>query len=144
MTSQDLPGVRAFGRPVKPVALGFVALMGTLCLTNLLGIGALQTTIWGQIVAVVAGTAAVALMAGWWGRSQRMAEVGLLLSASVYVYRSIAAFLSDPIGVLTFTDGIVVQATFLSIGAAVIAAGSYALERAESKYQRWLESQEGE
>ena len=74
---------------------------------------------WGDVVAVAAGAAAVALTAGWWARDQRMAEVGLLLAAGVYITRAMF---------ILATVGITAQGVYLSLGGAFIAAGSYVLE----------------
>lgn len=119
VTKGDLDGVRLFGRPLKPLALGMMMLMVTLTVYNVTHSSAFGELILGDVVAVLAGTAAVTLFLGWLRESQRMAEAGLLLAATVYVTRS--AF-------LLFVGGPVTEGVYLGLGAAVMAGGAFLLE----------------
>ena len=120
MTKGDLDGLLVFGRPVKPLALGMTVLMVALTVQNVFHVGAFGDLILGDVVAALSSVAAVTLFLGWWRSSQRMAELGLLLAATVYVTRSaFLLFIGEPA-----TEGI-----YLGLGAAVMAGGAYLLER---------------
>lgn len=120
MTAGDLVGVTVLQRPVKVVALGMTILMLALAWLNLANRDAgLGDSVLGDVVGATALVAAVALLGGWWGRSQRMAEVGLLLAFGVYLARTVFLLATAPAD----------QGVLLGIGAAVIAGGSYLLER---------------
>ena len=123
MTAGDLEGVTVMGRPIKPVALGLTILMLSLLVINLTGVGELTGTLLARVIAVMAGTAAVTLVAGWVWRSQRMAQAGLLLAAIVYITRSAFIALDSGIGSI---------GVWLGGGAGVIAAGAYLLETWDS------------
>lgn len=107
-------------RPVKPVALGLAVVMIGLTIYNVLGLGAFGDTLVASIVAVVAGASAVCLVAGWWARSQPMAEAGMLGAAFVLLARATFFLL---------TEGVATRSWVLSAGVAVIAGGSYLLEK---------------
>lgn len=119
MTKGDLDGVLFLGRPLKPLALGMAVLMLTLSVYNVLHLSAFGGLFLGDVVAVLAAVAVVTLTVGWYYGSQRMAEAGLLLAATVYVTRS--AF-------LLFVSGPGTEGVYLGLGAAVMAGGAYLLE----------------
>lgn len=119
MTKGDLDGVTFLGRPVKPLALQFAVLMATLMVYNIVDKGAFGNLMLGDVVAVMAVTSAACLTAAWVMRSQRMAEVGLLLACIVYVTRS--AF-------LLLATGWQAQGVWLGLGAAIGAGGAFLLE----------------
>ena len=120
----NLPGRRVFGRPVKPVAGGFVILMLTLAVFNTIDAGVLGATVLGHVTGALAGVSAVTLLAGWWGSWQRVAEAGLLAAFAAYGLRGLFVL---------FTQGPWVQAVWLSLGAAVIAWGSFVLETMDER-----------
>ena len=120
MTKGDLDGVQPFGRPIKPVALGSCVLMATLTIYNLVDAGVFEDLWLGDIVAILAGTSLIAMLGGWFGKSQGMAEIGLLMGFIVYVARGSFAL---------FHEGITSEAVCLSAGAAIILGGAYLLER---------------
>ena len=119
MTKGDLDGVTVWGRPIKPVALGACVLMLTLVIYNLTDAGVFEDLWLGDVIAVLAGVSLFAMLGGWFGRSQKMAEVGLLLGWVVYVTRGAFAVLYE---------GFTSEALYLSTGAAVIIGGAYLLE----------------
>lgn len=123
MTAQDVPRLRVLGRPFKPVALGLALNVFIIAQANFRtddrGIGGLLSI----VLALTAGTALVLLCAGWFFGRQRLAEYGLLLTAGVYITRAIFVALGDPWD----------QSILFSIGAAIIAGGSYLLEATDPK-----------
>lgn len=131
MTKGDLAGVLVWGRPVKPVALGATWLMATIVGYNLFNQGLFGHLVIGDLVAVLAGSSYVLLMAGWFGRSQWAAEVGLLLACVVYILRgSFAALYVSPRN----------EGVWLSLGAAIILGGAYLLEHwDEHKENQWTQ-----
>jgi len=70
------------------------------------------------ILAVAAGISAATLIAGWIGRQQRIAELGLVLAFGTYMTRAAFIFLESGWD----------QAVFFSLSTAIIAGGSYLLE----------------
>lgn len=123
MPPLNLP-ISIFGRPIKPVSLGFAIFMLTFTVYNLLDMGVFGPSLWGDVVAVVAGAAFVLLMLAWFINSQRLAEYGLLLSCTVFIIRG--TFLG-----LVF--GLERQDVYFSVATAIIAGGSYFLERTDPK-----------
>jgi hypothetical protein len=119
MTRGDLDKVQVFGRPIKPVALGTMFLMGVLTVFNVIGIGRLGNSPLSIVVALTALVSLVLLNVGWWKRSQLCAELGLLLATGVYISRSVF---------LALTVGLSDPAPGLSFGAALIIGGAYLLE----------------
>lgn len=126
MTGTDLDGVRFFGRPFKPVPLGLAVIMATLLVYNTLNIGIFTDRIGGDVVAVASGLAFALLVVSWWLRSQRMLEAGLFLTALTYIGRTSYLMFVKP-----EAEGVA-----LGVGIAIIAAGSWLLERDESRRQR--------
>jgi hypothetical protein len=134
MTKGDLDGLRCWGRPVKPVALGLSFLMLTLTVSNVANVGVFEALWLGDVVAVMAGSAALLLIGGWVLRSQRSAEWGLLLACVVYIVRSSFLF---------FLVGPGEQGVWLSLGAATIAGGAYLLETTDEQAEwRWRRKHE--
>lgn len=126
MTKGDLDGVTCFGRPIKPVALGACVLMATLTVFNIIDKGAFGAFFLGDVVAVLTGISLIGLLGGWFGRSQAMAEVGLLAGCVAYVMRG---------SFLLFYIGPTEQGVYLSTGAAIILGGAYLLELWD--HNRW-------
>lgn len=116
MTKGDVDGKLIWGRPVKPLAFIMSLLMVVFMIYNILDKGVL-TDLWlGDIIAVLAGVAAFCLWFGWFGKGQRMAEVGLLLAGFVYITRASFIFLLDGPGSQAFWEsaltGCLVSAAF--------------------------------
>jgi hypothetical protein len=122
----NLP-VSVWGRPIKPLALGMAVAMIVLTLAGLLDRGALGRSLWGDFVALVAFSSFMAFLGGWWGQSQRMAEVALLLACGVFTTRA-AALLMLHFEVLDI-------AAWLSVASAITAGGAYVLERVDPRGQ---------
>lgn len=120
MTRGDLEGLTFFNRPIKPVALGITVLMVSITVFNLQHDGVFGSTLLATSVALLAFTSAVCLTAGWLGRLQQMAEIGLLLASITYVIRG---------SFLLLLLGPSEQGVWLSLGASVISGGSFLLER---------------
>lgn len=123
MPPLNLP-ISVFGRPVKPVSIGLALIMITFMVANALDLGAFGPSAWGDILGVVAGGAFLLLMLAFIRNSQRLAELGLLFSATVFIVRG--TFL-----LLTF--GWSEEDLYFSFALAIIAAGSYFLERTDPK-----------
>ncbi len=112
------------GRPIKPVAFGLSIVMITFIVANIYNTGVLGTSRWGDVVAVLSLAAWGTLNWGWFRNAQRVAELGLLLSTLVLTIRAIFVLL---------TLGPSIQSFWLSSGVAVVAGGSYLLERADPR-----------
>lgn len=123
MPPLNLP-LMVFGRPVKPVALGLVVICLTLTWSNIVDIGVFGQSRWGDLLGVVCALSVVLFMAGWWGRSQALAEHALLAVSAAMIFRSLG---------LLFEQGFMQQSVYLSIGVATIAVGSYVLERLDPR-----------
>jgi len=120
VTKGDLDGVQIWGRPIKPVALGLSLLMLTLAVVNITDTGVFEDMLLGDVVAVLAVGSFTALMVGWFARYQIAAEIGLFSASIVYLIRASFA---------AFTLGIQSETVYLSLGVAVVAGGSFLLER---------------
>ena len=120
MTRGDLPNVTLFDRPIKPVAFGLSFTMAVLVIVNLADAGSLGDSVLGDITAVGAGISCAFLWAGWWGRSQLLAELGLLIAFTIEIIRSIFIAIDRE----WWTVGV-----WLGFGTAIIAGGAYMLER---------------
>ena len=118
MTKGDIDGVLVFGRPFKPVAMGFALAMVILVFINVTDTGRLGANWLGDVVAILAGIALVFLIGGWWGRWQRWVEVGLLFTFGTYAIRGFF---------ILFAEGIS-QSIWFSFVFAFIAGGAYMLE----------------
>jgi len=118
VTSQELPGVAVFGRPLKPVALGLTLTMAIVARANWLGLDRGTQPPLSYVLGVLAAIAAATLVTGWAGRMQRVAEAGLLLVVLTYATRAAFVTLSNP------GD----QAAYFSLATVIIAGGSYILE----------------
>jgi hypothetical protein len=127
MTRGDLPRLAVWGRPLKPVALGLSLAMVVIAATNLSGYDRGVTPPLTWFLAAAGTTAAVCLVAGWVCRSQRFAEVGLLLVVLTYTTRAAFVYLS------TGFD----QAVAFSVTSSIIAGGAYLLEAADHEGGRW-------
>lgn len=114
-----LKGWRVFGRPIKPLALGLLITMLSFAGIAYNRDGVLGNTIWAQTVAVVAAATAGVLLSGWLARSQKLAEVGLLMSFFVWF----SALLVFALTVHPSWEHYAWSTAF-----AVMAAGSYFLE----------------
>ena len=123
MTGMDIDGVLFAGRKIKPVALGLSVILLTICVYNLFDIGLFGTLILGDLVAVASAVTIGTLVAGWWFRSQRMAEAGLMLAFIVYALRTVFVLLTDP----------TIEGVPIGVGIVIIAGGSYILEHASSR-----------
>lgn len=127
MTKGDLDGVMPFGRPMKPVAMGVSVLMLTLLTANITQTGVFGSLPLGHIIIALAGVSVGLLVVGWVAKNQVMAEFGLLAATIVYVTR--ASF-------VLFAFGWQHEGIYLSAGGAIIAGGSYLLERWDTHRHR--------
>lgn len=116
---------RFFNRPFKPVALGISIIMIVLCISGIANTGLLTTTIWGDIVSVLSGATALLLFVGWYTRSQRLAEIGLL--SSTFVFVTVFSF-------LLLTVSTTQTSIWISLGYTVVAGGSYLLEKEDQRH----------
>lgn len=121
MPPLNLP-ISFFGRPVKPVAFGLGLYMFAFMAYNILDRGVFGPSRWGDVIAVIAGAALTLLVVAWIANSQRLAEIGLLLSCTVFLIRGLF---------LVLTVGFGAEGFYYSIASAIIAGGSYFLERAD-------------
>ncbi len=111
-----------FGRPIKPVAFGLGLCMATFMYFNLVGMGVMSAAGWDDVVAIVSGAALSFLVIAWVANSQQIAEYGLLLSCTVFIIRATY---------LVLAHGFERADLYVSLGLAIIAGGSYFLERAD-------------
>ena len=126
MSRGDLPGLRIFGRPLKPVAFGLTLAMVIIAQSNFRNADRGTEYPLSVFLGIAAVAAAVTLVVGWVGSRQRIAEVGLLLVVGVYVTRAVFIQMTSPWD----------QAVFFSLSTAIIAAGSFMLEAAEPERGR--------
>jgi hypothetical protein len=126
MTKGDLAGVKFFGRPFKPVAMGLGLAMVIIVSVNVTDTGRLGSGWLGDVVAITAALSLVFLVGGWWGKWQRWAEFGLAAAFLTYVMRGV--FLSLTIGI----D----QSMWFSFSTAFIAGGAYMLEATDHTVER--------
>lgn len=122
MPPMNLPGVRIFGRPFKPVAFGFTMSLLVLFWAGWYDRGALDGTFWGDLVGCAAFGIAATLSAAWWFRSQRWSEYGLLATFVLYFWYSFTVSL---VNLEVNVSGLI------GLCLAVIAGGSWLLERAD-------------
>lgn len=123
MPPMNLP-VTIWGRPVKPVALGLAIMMLIFAIFNVLNLDVFYVSIWGDVVGLTAFASFAIFTVAWIINSQRLAEYGLALAAGVFIARCIA---------LLLINGWEAQGVYFSAGAAIIAAGSYFLERTDPR-----------
>jgi hypothetical protein len=116
--------IALLGRPIKPVAFGLSIIMITFVFANYFDTGVLGASEWGDVVGLMSLAAAVTLNWGWFKNSQRAAEYGLLLSTLVLTIRAIFILL---------TLGPSIQNFWLSSGVAIVAGGSFLLERLDPR-----------
>jgi len=119
MTKGDVDGLTAFGRPLKPVALGLTLTMAVVATVNIQGMDRGTVPPLSYLVALLAVSSVVTLLWGWLGGHQKAAEIGLLLVVGTYATRAVFIALASGIGE---------PAVWFSLATVVIAAGSYALE----------------
>lgn len=121
MSRGDLPW-RFIGRPIKPLAfaqmvalfvIGWAYLWHT---TDEIG----TDNLLGDATGLLAFMAGLLLLAGWWRGSQRLAEIGLLIGAGVWIARAALVLMlgynEDPV------------AFWLSLCWATAAGGAFLLE----------------
>ena len=115
-----------WGRPVRPfhlaVTIATAVIAWTLLTTTPLQVWP-HTAV--HAVGALAGVGAVSLLVGWWWRSERFAEWGLLLATGVWASRAVYAALSGE-GLLIVDQW---PSVLLSLAWAVGAGGAYLLER---------------
>lgn len=128
MTKGDFDNIRVFGRQLKPVAFGLTLAMVALCVFNVAAEGVLGDSVVSHIVAVMAGLSAAGLFFGWTFGSQHMAEVGLFMTGMTMTLRSAFLF---------WYEGANQIGIWLGVGTAVVAFGSFLLERADEGAASW-------
>lgn len=112
----------ALGRPVKPVAFSLMMTMLILAVVNILNVGILGTHAAGDVLAGLSIAGAALLFTGWFRRSQSVAELGL--AAAFFVW-STRFFL----GIFISPDPLITEGIYLSLCWAMVAGGSYLLEK---------------
>jgi hypothetical protein len=128
MTKGDVSRYTFLGRPIKPLALALAMSMATIFWFNIVeSTGILVSTMAGDIVGYSAGASAVVLLAGWWGRSQMLAETGLLIGSGVWVARTALIALLDQWATYSF---------FFSLAWCVVSVGAYLLEAFDPSSRR--------
>lgn len=116
-----------WGRPVKPVAFSLMVTMLILTVINVTDYGILTDHAAGDVLAGGALFTAGMLGYGWYMRSQMVAEIGLVCAFFVWTTRFCLGLMLAPIT----NEGI-----YLSLCWAVVAGGSYLLEKTDNKYDR--------
>ena len=115
------PKAALFGRPIKPVALGLTVAMLIIWPSAITDEGVLDGSFWGDFIGWWAFGIAAVLITAWWTRWQRLYEFGLQMVFTLMIFRFVASFLVN--------DGEWTQSGALSIAWAIIAGGSYILEK---------------
>ena len=116
--------IKFLGRPVKPVSLGVAIFMLVFTVFNITDLGVFGTNRYGDIVAIVAAASLTLLVLAWIINSQRLTEYGLLLASTVFVIRGTFLGLT-----LSWSR----QDVYFSLAMFIISAGSYFLERVDSR-----------
>ena len=101
-----------------PVGVGLMIYMLTLVVFNVIDAGVLGGQWDGDIVSVIAGISAAAIVAGWWWGNRRMSMYGYLIASWVIMLRTTFLLLEDA----------TVIGVWLGFGVACIAGGSYVKE----------------
>ena len=115
---------KVWGRPIKPVAFTLMCTMLVITWFAFANVGVLDGSQWADVLAVAALGNAGVLFTGWVRNSQRLAEAGLLIAFFLWTVRFLLIVLTNPQPIST-------EGFFLSIGWAMVAGGSYVLERAD-------------
>jgi hypothetical protein len=123
MSKGDVEGLRVFGRPLKPVALGLTLTMIIVAQSNFRGADRGTEYPLSVVLGVLAVIAAVTLAAGWICGRQRIAEAGLLLVVGVYATRATFIQMVSPFD----------QAVWFSLATVIIAGGAYILEASDGR-----------
>jgi hypothetical protein len=124
MSKGDLP-FTVFGRPVKPLAMALMVSTFTIFYSNVVVNNDVAGGAYvGDIVGWTAGLTSLLLLLGWVHRSQRIAELGLLLATGVWVSR---------MAVVAMTEGVGYFGVWLSLGWVLAAGGAYLLEAWDDK-----------
>ena len=84
------------GRPAKPLSLAAMLGMLGLVLINSTGRGVFDGSWLANIMVVLSGITAMLCLAGWWYRSQPLAEAALLAAVGVWVTRMSFALVTNP------------------------------------------------
>ncbi len=134
MTRGDLPGMRLFNRPVKPMAVGLIVMGTNLAINTFLlyysdksyiplpGELTAQYSVFALIMGIFSGLGVTLMVTAWILRSQRLYEFGLLLSFGGWTSRWIGLSL----------DGQPWYA-MLPFGMTLMTASAYWLERADER-----------
>lgn len=121
--------VTAFGRPIHPVGFGvslYTAILAFAILTDS-AIGQLLDGPVGACVGVVCAAATVALWAGWWARRRDWLTTGLSWATAGIVATATTVIIDVGWGSVS---------AWLSAPVAIIACGSWLLERADPAGRR--------
>lgn len=126
MPPLNLP-VKIFNRPLKPVSLFVTTAMVVLLISGIIDMSILLgASRWGDALAVFAGVAAAAGIGGWWVRSQKLAEIALLMAFSAFAFRFFAIVLESH-----GNYGPIFQSAGLNLCWLGVAGGSWFLERVD-------------
>lgn len=134
MPPLNLPRIRFFGRPIKPVALAIALGMLIVSVTAFTNTGVLDGNPIADWLTLPSLAVASVLTLGWWRRSQRLAEYGLIGAFAIWVLRMCLAF--------TLIEDPVREGALLSACWAIVAGGSYLLEKADPAAMGWTDLKE--
>jgi hypothetical protein len=118
-TPAEIPRVRLWGRPVKPMAIGILMALSAVSINGWVGIA--KPAGYDRVLAVVAGITLALMLCSWCSRSQKIFEWSLLFTAGIFTARAagVALEVGHP------------AAGLLPMSVAVLAGGSYILEKAD-------------
>jgi hypothetical protein len=127
MTRAEIPSIQILGRPFKPLAVGLILATGTMGLNALLQLLHQGTVVatpssLPPILGLLAVASVVLMVTAWVIRSQRIYEIGLVLSVGAWAFRGFGLLLDG--GGLGF---------MFPISMMVMAAGAFLLERADER-----------
>ncbi len=117
---------KIFGRAVKPVAFALSWSMLVIAWAAYTNSGVLDGSDWADLLGGGAMVTFVVFAIAWWHRSQRIAELGLLLAFFMWTTRFWLVVLVNP-------GGVSYEGMFLSLGWMLIAGGSYLLEKTDER-----------
>ena len=123
-TPAEIPKVTLLGRPVKPLAIGILIALFAIGVNGYQYIA--QSSGYDQPLAVVAVLTLLLMLSSWCLRSQKMFEWSLLFTAGIFTARAagVALEVGHPV------------AGLLPFSVAVLAGGSYILEKAD-QFHYW-------
>lgn len=119
----DLP-VKFLGRPIKPVTAGLSWAAGVFVIAGVVDISILGSGWPATLLGLIAVIVVAMFTISWLRLDQRLLEIGLLVATFMFVARSMFVGL---------TVGFDKDTSYLALSNAIIAGGSYMLEKINTR-----------